>query len=102
MLGRPSVKESSILRDNAQDLAIAALGFLSAEPDRLRRFLDLSGLGPHNLRGAAADPGFLAATLDYLIADEPLLIGFSAAQGMEPKRVVAARRALGEPAPGET
>jgi hypothetical protein len=82
-------------REDCEQLAVAALGFLAVEPDRLSRFLSLSGLGPHNLRVAAADPGFLAGVLDYLVADEPLLVAFAADQGRPPEAIVAARRALG-------
>ena len=84
-------------RKDGEDLAVAALGYLAAEPDRLDRFLSLSGLGPHNLRQAAADAAFLAAVLDYLLADEPLLIGFAAQQGLAPERIAAARRAMDSP-----
>ena len=101
MLGRPQIKKTSILREQGQELAIEAIGFLAAEPERLSRFLALSGLGPHNLRAAAADPGFLVAVLDYLLADEPLLIGFAAARDLSPERVAAARRAMGGPPPEE-
>ena len=87
-----------ISRQDGADLAIAAVSFLASEPDRLSRFLDLCGLGPHNLRAAAADPGFLAAVLDYIAGDEPLLIGFAVDQGLPPERIVAARRALEGPA----
>ena len=101
MRGRPLGQKTLILREEGRELAIAAVGFLAAEPDRLSRFLALSGLGPHNLRATAADPGFLVAVLDYLIADEPLLVGFAAAQALPPERVVAARRALGGTPPDE-
>jgi hypothetical protein len=80
-----------------EGLAVSALGFLAQEPDRLSRFLDICGLGPHNLRAAAADPRFLAAVLDYLLSDEPLLIGFAQAEGVAPERVAAARRAMDGP-----
>ena len=40
----------------------------------------------------------LAAVLDFMLADEGLLRGFAAAEGIDPKRVHAARRAL----PGAT
>ena len=33
----------------ATEAAIAALGFLADDPERLERFLALSGLGPQNL-----------------------------------------------------
>jgi hypothetical protein len=39
----------------------------------------------------------LAAVIDYLLADEPLLIGFAAAQGLAPERIAAARRAMDGP-----
>lgn len=79
----------------AETTAIAALGFLAADESRLERFLALSGLGPHNLRRAAADAGFLTAVLDYLVADEGLLVAFAAEQGLEPAIVARARETLG-------
>ena len=84
-------------REGAESMAIAALGFLAAEPERLARFLALSGLGPHNLRQAATSPGFLAAVLDHLAADERLLVTFAAAEGVDPGAVAGARDALSGP-----
>jgi hypothetical protein len=84
-------------RKDGEDMAVAALGYLAAEPDRLERFLAISGLGPHNLRAAAADPAFLAAVLDYLLSDEPLVLGFAAERGVPPERVAAARAAMDGP-----
>ncbi len=98
---RPLRPKTSPLREDGQELAVAALSFLAQEPDRLSRFLDLCGLGPHNLRAAAADPGFLAAVLDYLLGDEPLLIGFAAQRNISPESIAAARRAMGDPRPSE-
>jgi hypothetical protein len=79
----------------SQTTAISALGFLAADETRLERFLALSGLGPHNLRRAAADSGFLAAVLDYIVADERLLVAFAAQEGLQPAAVVRARESLG-------
>ena len=78
-----------------ESMAIAALGFLAVEELRLERFLALSGLGPHNLRRAAADPGFLVAVLDYVAADERLLVAFAAEQGLDPGAILRARESLG-------
>ncbi|THD43227.1 MAG: DUF3572 family protein [Bradyrhizobium sp.] len=75
-------------------MAIDALGFLAEDADRLSRFLALSGLGPDNLRQAAAEPGFLLAVLDHLAGDERLLIAFAEARGIAPDRVAAARERL--------
>ncbi len=78
-----------------ESVAISALGFLAAEESRLERFLAISGLGPHNLRQAAADPGFLAGVLDYIVADERLLVAFAAREGLDPAAVARAKESLG-------
>jgi hypothetical protein len=80
-------------------MAIAALTFLAADPERLARFLSVTGLGPHNLRGAAADPGFCGSVLDYLVADEPLLLAFAADAGFAPGDVARAHQGLSGPPP---
>jgi hypothetical protein len=94
-VGRSPKNESVPAQSFAAEVAIAALGFLADDPERLQRFLALSGLGPHNLRRAAADPAFLSAVLEYLAADEPLLLAFASRQGWPPADVVRARDALG-------
>jgi hypothetical protein len=95
---RPVNARLSSGRLSDESMAIVALGFLAGEASRLERFLALSGLGPHNLRRAAADPGFLCAVLDYLVADEPLLVAFAAEQGIDPAEVArAAQRRGGAP-----
>jgi hypothetical protein len=87
--------------DSARSLAVSALAFIAADSDRLNRFLSLTGLGPHNLRTAAADPTFLSSVLDYLVADEELLVAFAAEAGLEPEAVARAHHALRGPAEGE-
>ena len=81
--------------DEAQDLSIAALAFIADDAERLQRFLATSGLGPENLRAAAAEPGFLAAILDYLAAHEALLVAFAAHNNVAPETVMRARTLLG-------
>jgi hypothetical protein len=82
-------------RDAAESLAIAALGYIAGNPDALGRFLALSGIGPATLRESAADPGFLAGVLDFMVSDEPLLIAFAEETGFTPQAVAAAREVLG-------
>ena len=83
----------------ARNLAVEALGFLAADGARLERFLAVTGLGPHNLRRAAADPGFLVSVLDYLAADERLLVAFAAETGRKPEDVMRAYEAVRGPPP---
>jgi hypothetical protein len=85
---------SSTGEHEAQEMAIAALTWLAEDAERLQRFLAVSGLGPQNLRSAAASPGFLVAILDYLAANEPLLIAFAAHRKCLPETVMQARMRL--------
>jgi hypothetical protein len=87
--------------DDAASLAIAALGFLAADEERLGRFLALTGLGPESLRSAAGQPDFLAGVLTHLMEDEPLLLAFAAEAGQRPERVARAQAVLAGP-PGDT
>src|SRR5258705_10938678 len=70
----------------AEDLAIAALGFIAGEPERLGRFLAMTGIGPDSIRAAAREPQFLLGVLDHLAADEPLLLAFAAGNASEPRQ----------------
>jgi len=89
--GRPSGKEPVAA---AQELAIAALGFIAAEPDRLGRFLAMTGIGPESIRDAAREPRFLAGVLDHIAGDEPLLLAFAADNEVDPEHVMLARDLL--------
>ncbi|GHC75955.1 DUF3572 domain-containing protein [Limoniibacter endophyticus] len=78
-----------------EDVAIAALGFIAADPELLPRFLDLSGIDASAIRRAAAEPGFLAGVLDFVLAHEPTLLRFCQEAEIAPEHVARARRALG-------
>ncbi len=81
-------------RETAETLAIAALTFIAQDPDRLGRFLALSGIGPESLRAAASEPGFLLGVIDYVTNDEALLIAYSADRGIDPTDIGRAREQL--------
>jgi hypothetical protein len=100
---RDSLKKmQSASPDSARSLAVSALTFIAADPDRLSRFLGITGLGPDNLRTAAADPAFLGSVLDYLVADEELLVGFATDAGLKPETIARAHAALCRPREGES
>ena len=61
-------RDKQSTQDDAEALAIAALSFIASEPERLGRFLALTGIGPESLRAAARDPGFLVGVLDHVAA----------------------------------
>ena len=83
------------VQEAAEALAIQALTHIAGDPERLGRFLAVTGIGPAEIRTAAGDPGFLAGVLDYLAGDEALLVEFATAAGIDPNSVNNARYVLG-------
>jgi hypothetical protein len=81
-------------RAAAEELAVAALSFIAAEPERLGRFLALTGMGPDSIRAAAREPQFLVGVLDHVAGEERLLLAFAAENQLDPEAVMRARDAL--------
>jgi hypothetical protein len=81
--------------ETAEILAIQALAFLAQDPERLSRFLELTGIGVEDIRAAASEPHFLAAVLDHIAGYEPLLRDFVAETDIDPLSIAPARAALG-------
>lgn len=75
-------------------VALRALAWIVAEPDRAGRFLALTGLDPDDLRRRAGDPAVLVATLCFLENHEPDLIACAAALETRPEALIAVRRQL--------
>jgi hypothetical protein len=80
--------------EEAEILAINALGFLASDSERLQRFMDLSGLDVAAIRAGAANPAFLGGILDHLLGDESLLLIFAEEQQVRPERIADLRRQL--------
>ncbi len=78
----------------AEEIAIAALGYIAANEVLLPRFLSLSGITVSDIRSAAREPGFLGGVLQFVIAHEPTLLDFSEHCGIPPERVARAARQL--------
>lgn len=81
----------------AEHVAIQALAFIAADPERLGGFLAATGIGPADLRTAAHAPHFLAGVLDYLAGDEPLLLAFADHADIDAVTVMFAREVLSGP-----
>ncbi len=82
-------------REAAETVAIQALNFIAGDPERLGRFLGITGIGPAEIRAAAREPEFLAGVLDYLAGDEQLLTDFARETDHDPITVSQARHVLG-------
>ena len=79
--------------EEAEILAINALGFLAMDSERFQRFMDLSGLDVAAIRAGAANPAFLGGTqrlprligakaaLDAMVSGKPMSAKAAAAAG---------------------
>jgi hypothetical protein len=81
-------------REAAEAIAARALAFLASEPAQLARFVALTGLEPADLRGRIDSAELLAAVLDHLAQDEPLLLVFAASAQLPPEDVARALSVL--------
>lgn len=91
------MKTPRINRGEAEVIALKALGFLANEPERLGRFLALSGVDLADIRAAAQSTDFLAGLLNHLLQDESLLLTFTAEQELDPRLPALAAEALARP-----
>ncbi len=81
-------------REDAEQVAIAALGFIAGNAGLLSRFVAVTGIEPSRIRTAAVEPGFLAGVLNFVLAHEPTLLEFAQETGIKPESVGRALRML--------
>ncbi|MGL4634490.1 MAG: DUF3572 domain-containing protein [Beijerinckiaceae bacterium] len=94
MLRRENLR---INREDAEEIAVQALGFIAGDPEKLEKFLALTGLGPENLRAAAQEPHFLGQIVNHIADNESLLLAFAANQGLAPEKIMRAQHLLSGP-----
>ena len=87
-------RRPEVTRESAEMLAIQALSYIAQEPERLGRFLAVTGLEAQSLRDAAREPNFLLGVLDHVAGDERLLTEFATQHELTPETVIRARNAL--------
>ena len=87
-------KASTVIQPSPQgeEIAIAALGFIAGDEERLSRFLALTGIDPASMRQQIGDPHDRihrgADFMDHVFEDESLLLAFCADINMDPARLV--------------
>lgn len=81
-------------QDSAESLALQALAWLAAEDEAFGAFLAASGSDAGEVRARAAEPELLGSVLDFLLADEALLLRFCAGAGVNPEAPMRARALL--------
>ena len=83
--------------DGVERIALAVLGFLVEDDERLVRFLHASGLSPDTIHQSVGDPGFLAAVLDHVMADEAMLLDCARALDLKPEAIAQAWQRMQPP-----
>jgi len=81
-------------QDEAAEIALWALGLIASDEGALTRLMSETGVGAESLKRAPEEPELLGAVLDFLFADEILLLDFCRKQGVTPNQVIRARAAL--------
>ncbi len=81
-------------REAAETLALQALAWIAAEPERLSGLMATTGLWPDEVRARASEPAFLGGVLDFLLGDEAQLLAFCAEAGVAPETPSRLRAAL--------
>ena len=90
----PRPASSHIDLAGSEALALQVLTFLLSDAPRLERFMSLTGLGSADIRAAAETPDLQAATLEYLLLDESLLLTFCQEAGVDPMSIAPAHGIL--------
>ena len=80
--------------NDAEAVALRALGWTLSDAARAGRLLALTGLTPETLRTRIGEPDLLAAVLRFLEAHEPDLIACAIELETTPLRLVESRRRL--------
>jgi hypothetical protein len=91
----PRSRPDRLSLDDAETIALQALGFLADDPQRVSRFLSLTGSDAGQLRAEAKNREFQAATLEYMLGDESLLLTFCQEAGIDPVAIGPAYALLG-------
>lgn len=89
-----AMEKQPLPREAAEQVALSALVWISADRDLSGAFLASTGAGADDLRARASDPEFLGFVLDFLLGDEAALVAFCEAERLAPDRPMRARAGL--------
>ena len=80
--------------EQAETVALQALGWLAAQEDLFGVFLGSSGSSLSDVKVRASEPEFLGSVLDFLLMDDTWVVAFSDAHGLKYDVAMRARVAL--------
>jgi hypothetical protein len=81
-------------QENAETIALQALGWLVGNEDLLPVFLNATGASVNELAKNAKQPAFLGSVLDFLVMDDAWVIGFCDSVNLPYTAPMQARAAL--------
>lgn len=81
-------------RVSAEVLALQAVSWLATDSDLLGAFLNETGAEPGSLAAGVKQPAFLAAVLDFILAQDQRVLDCAAALETSPQKVTEARAFL--------
>ena len=80
--------------EQAEGIAIRALGWLAGNEDLCPVFLGSTGAAAEDLRALARDAAFLASVLEFVTMDDAWVVAFCDANNLEYDAPLRARHAL--------
>lgn len=80
--------------EQAEKIALLALGWLAADDELCGVFLGSTGASPDDLRNQAGEPAFLASVLDFLTMDDAWVMAFCDAHELPYETPMRARQSL--------
>jgi hypothetical protein len=87
----------AVSAEEAEAVAVQILVWLTGQPELMGRFLALTGIEASAIRQAAAEPGFLAGVIGFVMAHEPTLMAFCEESGYAADQVAACHHRLAGP-----
>lgn len=81
-------------QEQAEVVALKALGWLASNEELLPVFLGATGASAEDMRGRANDPAFLISVLDFLTMNDAWVIAFCDAERLDYEAPLAARGGL--------
>lgn len=81
-------------REDAETVALRALGWVMGPSGLDEVFLGASGMALQDLAQRAGEPEVLAAVLDFVLMDDAWVLAMAQAEGIDPADLARARAAL--------
>ena len=86
LLKKQSVKTDTS-NEFAAEIGVSGVGFLAGEPEYFSRFMALTGVDISDIAEISQSEAFLGAVLQFILADDSLLLSFCQAHDQQPEAV---------------